>query len=98
MASPILTLHSRKHDHEVQFCAFDILAEGGDDLRTLPLSMRKANLERPGRGVLKVSSSIRSSVASLGLICFGLPVRWGLRDRCLDVETGPIRLDGAGTG
>jgi bifunctional non-homologous end joining protein LigD len=39
-------LHSRKHDHEVQLCAFDILAEGGDDLRMLPLSMRKANLER----------------------------------------------------
>lgn len=39
-------LHSRKHDHEVQFCAFDILAEGGDDLRMLPLSMRKASLER----------------------------------------------------
>lgn len=39
-------LHSRKHDHEVQFCAFDILAEGGDDLRMLPLSMRKTNLER----------------------------------------------------
>jgi ATP-dependent DNA ligase len=39
-------LHSRKHDHEVQFCAFDILAESGDDLRMLPLSMRKANMER----------------------------------------------------
>ncbi len=39
-------LHSRKHDDEVQFCAFDILVEGGDDLRGLPLSMRKANLER----------------------------------------------------
>jgi len=39
-------LHSRKHDHEVQFCAFDILAEGGDDLRMLALSMRKTNLER----------------------------------------------------
>jgi bifunctional non-homologous end joining protein LigD len=32
-------LHSRKHDDEVQFGAFDILAEGGDDLRKLPLSM-----------------------------------------------------------
>jgi bifunctional non-homologous end joining protein LigD len=30
---------------KVQFCAF-ILAEGGDDLRKLPLSMRKANLQR----------------------------------------------------
>lgn len=39
-------LHSRKHDREVQFCAFDILAEGGGDLRMLPLSMRKASLER----------------------------------------------------
>ncbi|MCK1605446.1 hypothetical protein IVB02_29625, partial [Bradyrhizobium sp. 166] len=39
-------LHSRRHDHEVQFCAFDILAEGGDDLRMLPLSMRKTSLER----------------------------------------------------
>jgi ATP-dependent DNA ligase len=24
-------LHSRKHDDEVQFCAFDILAESGED-------------------------------------------------------------------
>src|SRR4051794_10715544 len=39
-------LHSRRHDEEVQFCAFDILAESGDDLRNLPLSMRKTNLER----------------------------------------------------
>jgi ATP-dependent DNA ligase len=30
----------------VQFCAFDILAEGGDDLRKLPLHFRKTNLER----------------------------------------------------
>jgi len=28
-----------KHNDEVQLCAFDILAEGGDDLRKLPLSM-----------------------------------------------------------
>ena len=43
-------LHSRKHDDEVQFCAFDILVEGSDDLRKLPLSMRKANLDRLLRG------------------------------------------------
>jgi ATP-dependent DNA ligase len=30
----------------VQLYAFDILARDGDDLRTLPLSMRKAHLER----------------------------------------------------
>jgi ATP-dependent DNA ligase len=39
-------LHSGKHDDEVQLCAFDILVEGGDDLRKLPLWMPKANLER----------------------------------------------------
>jgi len=38
-------LHSGRHNEEVQLCAFDILAEGDDDLRKLPLSMRKANLE-----------------------------------------------------
>jgi bifunctional non-homologous end joining protein LigD len=37
-------LHSRKHDSEVQFYAFDCLVSDGDDLRRLPLSMRKANL------------------------------------------------------
>jgi len=39
-------LHSRKHDHEVQLYAFDIMALAGDDLRRLPLSMRKTNLDR----------------------------------------------------
>jgi len=39
-------LHSRRHDAEVQFYAFDILANDGEDLRRLPLSMRKANPAR----------------------------------------------------
>ena len=39
-------LHSRKHDDEVQLYAFDILALDGEDLRPLPLSMRKTNLAR----------------------------------------------------
>ncbi len=39
-------LHSRQHDAEVQFYAFDILMSDGEDLRQLPLSMRKANLAR----------------------------------------------------
>jgi ATP-dependent DNA ligase len=40
------TLHPRKHDDEVQFCAFDILVEGDDDLRKLPLHLREMNLQR----------------------------------------------------
>jgi bifunctional non-homologous end joining protein LigD len=39
-------LHSRQHDEEVQLCAFDILVEGGDDLRKLPLHLRKTSLQR----------------------------------------------------
>ncbi|MEH2492886.1 ATP-dependent DNA ligase [Bradyrhizobium sp. AZCC 2230] len=43
-------LHSRKHDAEVQLYAFDVLALGGEDLRPLPLAMRKTNLARLLRG------------------------------------------------
>jgi ATP-dependent DNA ligase len=39
-------LHSGKFNDEVQLYAFDILAMGGDDLRALPLSLRKQNLEQ----------------------------------------------------
>jgi len=39
-------LHSRQHDEEVQLYAFDILALDGEDLRSLPLSLRKTNLAR----------------------------------------------------
>jgi bifunctional non-homologous end joining protein LigD len=40
-------LHSGKFNHEVQLYAFDVLAMDGDDLRPLPLSMRKASLAKP---------------------------------------------------
>jgi bifunctional non-homologous end joining protein LigD len=39
-------LHSRRHDHEVAFYAFDMLVSEAEDLRKLPLSMRKTNLAR----------------------------------------------------
>ena len=39
-------LHSHKHDQEVQLYAFDLLSLDGDDLRSLPLSLRKTNLAR----------------------------------------------------
>ena len=43
-------LHSRHHEEEVQLYAFDILALDGEDLRSLPLSMRKTSLVRLLRG------------------------------------------------
>jgi bifunctional non-homologous end joining protein LigD len=39
-------LHSRKHDDEVRFYAFDCLVSDGEDVRKLPLTMRKTNLAR----------------------------------------------------
>ena len=39
-------LHSRQHNDEVQFYAFDMKVNDGDDIRKLPLSMRKTNLAR----------------------------------------------------
>src|SRR4030081_2795662 len=39
-------LHSRRHNAEVQLYAFDILALEGDDLRKLPLHLRKNSLAR----------------------------------------------------
>jgi bifunctional non-homologous end joining protein LigD len=39
-------LHSRQNNDEGQFYAFDVLMSDGDDLRKLPLSMRKASLTR----------------------------------------------------
>lgn len=39
-------LHSRKHNDEIEFYAFDVLVSDGADLRKLPLTMRKTNLAR----------------------------------------------------
>ena len=39
-------LHSRQHDEEVQFYAFDMLVADGEDIRKLPLHLRKTNLAR----------------------------------------------------
>jgi bifunctional non-homologous end joining protein LigD len=39
-------LHSRKHDEEVQLYAFDVLMSAGDDLRPLPLHLRKNQLAK----------------------------------------------------
>ena len=45
--SELVSLHFGKHNDEVQLYALDVLALDGDDLRRLPLSLRKTNLARP---------------------------------------------------
>jgi ATP-dependent DNA ligase len=50
----------------VQLCAFDVLAMDGEDLRNLPLSKRKTNLDRLLRGRAPMAfSSIRLRSAPL---------------------------------
>jgi ATP-dependent DNA ligase len=60
----------------VQLCAFDVLAIDGEDLRNLPLSMRKTNLERLLRGRPMASSSTLSRSAPLVPISSKPPATW----------------------
>lgn len=80
-------LHSGKHNAEVQFCAFDVLAVDGDDLRDLPLSMRKTNLERLLRGRPTAFSSTHLRAAPLGPTCFAPPATLVSRDWCQNAAT-----------
>jgi ATP-dependent DNA ligase len=82
-------LHSRKHNHEVQLYAFDILALDGEDLRGLPLSLRKAHLvrllaRRPDGIFIAPFEQGRS-----GLISSARPATWGSRAWC---RSFPIAL------
>jgi ATP-dependent DNA ligase len=66
-------LHSRRHDAEVEFYAFDILVSDGEDVRKLPLSMRKARLARLLARRVDASSFPISRRARSALTCFATP-------------------------
>ena len=70
-------LRSRRHDDEVQLYAFDILTMDGDDLRKLPLHLRKNSLarllERRPQGIFVSEFERRGNRAG--------PFRGGLRIR-----------------
>jgi bifunctional non-homologous end joining protein LigD len=72
-------LHSRQHDDEVMLYAFDALVADGEDLRKLPLSIRKTNLApAAGAAAGRASSSRRSNRArSAGPVSQGVRVRTG---------------------
>ena len=70
--------------------AFDMLAGDGDDMRQLPLSMRKANLARLLARRSEASSLPRSNKARLARTCFGRPATWGWKVWYRSAETGPI--------
>jgi bifunctional non-homologous end joining protein LigD len=71
-------LHSGKCNEEVQLYAFDVLAMDDEDLRDLPLSMRKTNLARLLRGrqygvfiapfeVVEIGPKLFAAACSMGL-------------------------------
>jgi ATP-dependent DNA ligase len=91
-------LHSRKHEDEVQLYAFDILALDDDDLRGLPLSMRKTNLARLLARRPDASSLHRSNKVRSVRTCFRRRAGWALRDWCRSAVTGHIRLAGRSIG
>jgi len=82
-------LHSRKHDDEVQLYAFDILALDGDDLRTLPLHLRKTNLARRPEGIF-VSEYERGEI---GPDLFRQACKFGLEGLVSKRRDGPYRAD-----
>lgn len=84
-------LHSRKHDHEAQLYAFDILAMGGDDLRNLPLFARKTKLETGSPW--RPSSATRS-----GWTYILQPAAWGLRASSRNAAIGLTAAVGRSTG
>ncbi|BBO04206.1 MULTISPECIES: hypothetical protein [Bradyrhizobium] len=61
----------------MQLYAFDILALGGEDLRQLPLTMRKANLARLLRGRSDGMFVAPFEIGEIGRIYFARPARWG---------------------
>lgn len=90
-------LHSRKHDQEAQLYAFDMLAMSGDDLRDLPLHLRRTNLQRllarrPDGITLRPSSAARSA-----LIPGGVP-HGSLKDWSPSTAIGLTAAAGRSTG
>jgi bifunctional non-homologous end joining protein LigD len=83
-------LHSGRHGEEVQLYAFDMLAGDGDDMRALPLSMRKANLARLLARRTEGIFAAPFEQGEIGPICFGQPAGWGSRASCRNAATAHI--------
>ena len=69
-------LHSGRHNDEVQLYVFDCLALDGDDLRKLPLSMRKTNLDRLLARRPEGIFVAPFEQGEIGRTCFAPPAGW----------------------
>ena len=83
-------LHSRRHDNEVQLYAFDVLALGGEDLRQLPLSLRKTNLARLLRGRPDGMFVAPFEPGEIGTELFGAACRLASRAWCPSAAIGAM--------
>ena len=83
-------LHSRKHNEEVQLYAFDILVLGGDDLRKLPLHLRKTNFHSSWR-VAPMASQLRRSNEARSLRLFRHACPIGLEGMVCKHRDSPYR-------
>jgi hypothetical protein len=75
----------------MQLYAFDILALNGDDLRSLPLSMRKAHLSRLLARRPDGIFTIPSNKARSAPISSAPPAAWALTDSCRSTVTVPTK-------
>jgi bifunctional non-homologous end joining protein LigD len=76
-------LHSRKHDHEVQFYAFDVMALAGEDSARPSLEPAEDQLGRASSpGVPTASLSRHSNKARSVLIYSAPPATWDLKAWC----------------
>jgi bifunctional non-homologous end joining protein LigD len=91
-------LHSRQHDDEVQLYAFDILTLDGEDLRPLPLSLRKTNLARLLARRPDGIFVAPFEQGEIGPDLFRAPATWGLRVWSPSAATAPIAAGEAPIG
>jgi ATP-dependent DNA ligase len=54
-------IRSRRHDHAAVLCAFDLLELDGENLRRLPIEVRKAGFAQLLRGRIRASRLTRTT-------------------------------------
>jgi ATP-dependent DNA ligase len=91
-------LASRQHDKRAQFYAFDMLANNGEDLRGLPLALRKSKLTRLFSARSMASSSPSTSKATSATIYSAQRATWALKGSSRSTAIAPIAPASASTG
>ena len=91
-------LHSSKQNGEVQLCAFDVLAIGGEDLRRCPSRCARRTLSGCCAAGRMEFSSIRLRSARSARTCSARPATWGWKAWCQSAVIGLTAAAGRRTG